>query len=110
MEIGIGALIAVCAIMIIKPILDKFFPSAGVKFKKYYPYAIMAFKYVEEHVDDNVGTDSKDPIAARYLHKVDLFCEQFIKYSEKFSGSKPSKAMIEEAKSLATYLAKQETK
>lgn len=99
------AIIMVCFVLIIRPVLARFLPSAAVKFNKFYPYAMQAFAYVEKSISDDYGLEENDPVFAKMAHKSDLFLKKFLDFSTIATGEKPNAKMLEEAKKLAAALA-----
>lgn len=102
---AVAAIIAVCGVIILKSIAEWYGGSLGKEFKKYYPYAMAAFSWVEKNVPNDYGANDSDPAFAKAAHKMDLFCKKFVEISVKFEGTEPSDKLITEAKRLAAALA-----
>jgi len=83
------AAVAVCMVIITKAVLSYMGKQKAVdKINKYFPYAVMAAKYVEKNVPDDYGTNDEDSTTAKAAHKLDLFLKKFVENVEKFTGAK----------------------
>lgn len=105
----VSAIVAVCVVIIVKSVFEWRGGKVNEQFKRYYPYAMMAFSWVEKTVPDDYGANEGDPTLARAAHKLDLFCQKFIEVSARFEGSQPNEKMMGEAKRLAAALAEKRT-
>jgi hypothetical protein len=92
--VGLAAVIVVCGTFVLRALLARYKPDAYTKYEKYYPYAIMAAKWVEKQVPDAYGADLEDSGTAKAAHKLDLFIKKFLENAEKLGGAKPNDAAL----------------
>jgi len=104
---GAVAVVAVCSVVVARAALRYFGRNdAAGKVDKYFPYAVMAAKWVEEQIPDTYGADEEDPKTAKAVHKLDLFLSRFAENVERFTGDKATDEMKAAAMAWSVELAK----
>ena len=103
---GAIAVIVVCSLFVIRAILVyKGNTKLFGKFDKYFPFAVIAAKWVEEKVPDDFGSNEEDKSVAKSVHKLDLFLKKFLELTEKHTGMPATEELKAEAMKWSAILA-----
>ena len=103
---GCLGVIVACAVLATRGLLAYFGRFKLVdKFDHYFPYAVMAAKWVERNVPDDFGAGADDPKLKNAAHKLDLFLKKCIELVETQTGEKPSETLKREAMKWSVALA-----
>lgn len=96
-------LVVACLLWVARSVLIYF--NKADKFLKYYPFAVMAAKWVENNIPDEYGSHDADPVYAKAAHKLDVFLRKFVEYVKIFEGEKANQKLIDKAKEWSVKLA-----